>query len=316
MYLARCAATAAAIALLQACSEPPSARLPGYAEGEYVYVAAASAGRLESLPVTRGEWIERGRSLFRLEAQDTEHAMQQGYQQWQAAGRQLEDMRKGKRPLEIAPLRAQVEQAGVSARRARQQAERDRDAYTDGSVSLAQLQASEAASATDEAKLREARSQLAAAALPTRADQILAQQAQASAAFANYQRLRWQYEQTRVAALQGGLVVDTLYRVGEWVPAGSPVVKLLPAGHVKARFFIAEAGLAALKPGQAVTVHCEGCAAGLAATVAYISAQAEYAPPVIYSDRSKSKLVYMAEARLRDGQAARLHPGQPVEVQP
>ena len=115
-------------------------------------------------------------------------------------------------------------------------------------------------------------------------------------------------------ALQGGLVFDTMYRTGEWVPAGSPVVRMLPAENVKVRFFVPEAVLGSLTPGARVEIRCDGCPAALPAVVSYVSVQAEYTPTNIYSNDTRAKLVFMVEARPQPGDAARLHPGQPVQV--
>ena len=49
-------------------------------------------------------------------------------------------------------------------------------------------------------------------------------------------------------------VQDTLYRVGEWVAAGNPVVQLLPPTNLKVRFFVPETVLPKIKPGQTVQV--------------------------------------------------------------
>jgi len=104
-----------------------------------------------------------------------------------------------------------------------------------------------------------------------------------------------------------------LYRPGEWVAAGSPVVSLLPPGNVKIRFYVPEPALATLRRGAAVSVRCDGCSAPIAARVAFIAPQAEYTPPVIYSRENRSKLVFLVEAR-PDVPNAALHPGLPVEV--
>ena len=53
--------------------------------------------------------------------------------------------------------------------------------------------------------------------------------------------------------------------------------------------------------------------APLAAQVTFISPQAEYTPPVIYSRENRSKLVFLVEARPDEPNPA-LHPGLPVEV--
>ena len=51
-------------------------------------------------------------------------------------------------------------------------------------------------------------------------------------------------------------------------------------------------------------------------TVSFIAPQAEFTPPVIYSESSRAKLVFLIEARPRAEQAADLNPGQPIEVRP
>jgi HlyD family secretion protein len=96
--------------------------------------------------------------------------------------------------------------------------------------------------------------------------------------------------------------------------AGAPVVSLLPPGNIFVRFFVAEPELAGIHRGDAVTISCDSCRAGIAATISFVSPQAEYTPPVIYSDESRSKLVYMIEARPPPQEAARFNPGQPVTV--
>ena len=54
--------------------------------------------------------------------------------------------------------------------------------------------------------------------------------------------------------------------------------------------------------------------APVAATISYISPQAEYTPPVIYSRENRGKLVFLIEARPAPADAAKLRPGQPMDV--
>ena len=110
------------------------------------------------------------------------------------------------------------------------------------------------------------------------------------------------------------MVQDTFFVEGEWVPAGRPVASLLPPGNVKARFYLPESALGALRIGQTVEISCDGCGAPIRATLSYVSAQAEYAPPVLYSKESRAKLVFLAEARPAPASASGLRPGQPVDV--
>ena len=63
-----------------------------------------------------------------------------------------------------------------------------------------------------------------------------------------------------------------------------------------------------------MAVNCDGCPPGIAARIAFVSNQAEYTPPVIYSNESRAKLVFMVEARPDEKTALQLKPGQPVDV--
>jgi len=69
-----------------------------------------------------------------------------------------------------------------------------------------------------------------------------------------------------------------------------------------------------LSLGHAVDARCDGCAAAIAAKISYISPQPEFTPPVIYSNESRTKLVFLVEAEPSAQDAARLHPGQPLDV--
>ena len=149
--------------------------------------------------------------------------------------------------------------------------------------------------------------------LPARSDAIAAARAEAKAANNALAQAQWRLDQKTQTAPVASIVYDTLYRPGEWVAAGAPVVSLLPPGNVKIRFYIPEPALATLRRGAAVSVRCDGCNAPIAARVAFIAPQAEYTPPVIYSRENRSKLVFLVEARPDEPNPA-LHPGLPVEV--
>ena len=109
-----------------------------------------------------------------------------------------------------------------------------------------------------------------------------------------------------------GAVQQIYFRVGEMVPAGRPVVALLPPGNIKLRFFVNEAVLPKLKLGDTVNVSCDGCDSGLTAQISFIARTSEFTPPVIYSLDERSKLVFLIEART--DMPGELRVGQPVDV--
>ena len=109
-----------------------------------------------------------------------------------------------------------------------------------------------------------------------------------------------------------GSVQQIYYRVGELVPAGKPIVALLPPANLKVRFFVNEAMLPKLAIGETVTVSCDGCESGLTAKISFIARTSEFTPPVIYSLEERSKLVFLIEARPERPELLRV--GQPVSV--
>lgn len=300
--------------MLLGCSKPGPVTYQGYVEGEYVYVASALGGRLEHLRVQRGQSVDAGAALFELEANEELAVKQQADEQLKATEAQLADLKLGKRNPELDVAEAQLAQAIAAEDQAARQLKRDEAQLEVGAIPRTQVEDSRANHAIKAARTRELRDALAVYRLPARGGQILAQGAQVEAARASLSQSDWRLSQKHVAASRGGLVADTLYREGEWVPAGSPVVRMLPSQSVKVRFFVPESISGGLKPGRHVALQCSSCGTDIPADVTFIADEPEYTPPVIYSNENRAKLVFMVEARPSGAAGERLRPGQPVAV--
>ncbi|MGH6771267.1 MAG: HlyD family secretion protein [Xanthobacteraceae bacterium] len=109
-----------------------------------------------------------------------------------------------------------------------------------------------------------------------------------------------------------GTVQQLYFRAGEMVPAGRPVVALLPPGNLKVRFFVPEAMLPRIALDDIIAIQCDGCTPDLTARISFIARTAEYTPPVIYSMEERNKLVFMVEALPAKPELLRV--GQPVSV--
>jgi HlyD family secretion protein len=119
-------------------------------------------------------------------------------------------------------------------------------------------------------------------------------------------------DRRRINSPVTGTVQEVYFRVGEQVQPGRPILSLLPPGNVRVRFFVPQAELPKVKLGQRIAVKCDGCADDLVARVNFISAQAEFTPPVIYSQEERARLVFRVEAIPE--RPADLRVGQPVSV--
>jgi HlyD family secretion protein len=282
----------------------------GYVEGEYVYVGAPVAGRLETLEVKRGARVAAGTPLFQLDRSSEQLARDDAAARLARAEATLANLRKGRRPSEIDSIKAQLAQAKAMLRLSETKLERRRP--LGDAVSVEDVEEARAEYERDQARVAELQAELETAQLGARADEIEAAEAEVEAARAQLAQAEWRLDELSQAAPQAGLVIDTLYRPGEWVAAGAPVVQMLPPENIKLRFFVPEPQLGAIQVGDLVEVRCDACAPGLTAEIRYIAPEAEYTPPVIYSREMRAKLVYLVEARPRQPDA--LRPGQPVDV--
>jgi HlyD family secretion protein len=303
----------ACLLALGGCRDAPPAGFPGYVEGEYVRIASPLAGTLTELSVARGTQVARDAPLFTLESEQERAAQAEAQARVRQAQASLANLEKGRRPPEIAAVRAQLAQAQASLRQSEADLARTQKLVADKFLPPQKRDEALAARDRDRARVAELGEQVRIANLPARSDQIAAARAEVKAATDALAQAQWRIDQKSQAAPAAGLVADTLYRPGEWVAAGAPVVSLLPPGNVKVRFYVPETMLATIRTGDPVVVRCDGCGGDVAAKVSFIAPQAEYTPPVIYSRENRAKLVYLVEA-LPDAANPALHPGLPVEV--
>jgi len=306
-------AVAGVLVLLCACGQRQDTGWSGYADGDYVYVAAPIAGQLGALNVISGQQVTKGKPLFALDDVAEKAAQEEANARLAAASYQAADTEKGKREAEVSVNQAQLAQARALAGNARNDLARKRELLAKGFI--AQAQVDEAAHTYEQAQARvaELASTVQVARLPARSDEQRAAQAQVDAARQALRQSEWRAQQKQQTAPVDAQVADTFFRPCEFVNAGQPVVSLLPAANVKARFYVPETQIQSIALGGNVTLNCDGCQP-IAARVTFISTKPEYTPPVIYSNEQRAKLVFLVEAKPAPADAAKLRPGQPLSV--
>jgi HlyD family secretion protein len=309
------AVIASAALLAAGCAPERPDTAQGYAEGEFVYVASPYAGTLERLAVVRGQKVAAGATLFVVEHAAEQAAVDAAAARIRNAQARLENLGEGRRAAELDVIRAQAASAATALTLSRTQLDQTERLFAQGFIAQARLDEAKAAVNRDAARVAEAKAQMEVGLQSLgRKPEIQAARAEIEAAQADLAQVTVRLDQKTGIAPADALVYDTFFRVGESVPAGSPVVSLLPPGNIKVRFYVPEAMVGSLAPRQAVTITCDGCPAPIAGEISYISPQAEYTPPVIYSRDSRAKLVFLVEARPAAADAVRLRPGQPAEV--
>lgn len=303
------------LALLAGCNPTPSPRVQGYVEGEFVHVASPLSGQLETLSAQRGGQVKMGDPLFALECGFEAAARDEAERKLAQGKASLEDAKKGKRPTELDSADAQLKQARAALVLSAKEFTRQETLLRTGASSADVFDRARTLRDQDEQRVTQWEADVQTARLGAREDQVAAADANVRALQAALARADWSLSQKRQSAPQAGLVFDTLYQQGEWIAAGRPVVALLPPTNIKVRAFVPESRVGTIHPGGSVRVFVDGVSAAFAGKVSFISPQAEFTPPVIYSQESRGKLVFMIEIRFDAATAAKLHPGQPVDVE-
>jgi HlyD family secretion protein len=305
---------ALAAAAAAGCEKPDPNRIQGYVEGEFVHVASPQAGALRTLSVARGTTVEPGAPLFALDPEPETAARDEAARRVAQARATVEDLKKGQRPTEIAALEAQLKQVRAGLVRSESELARVERLYRMGSGSEDDVVRARATRDQDVYRAAQVEAELATARLGAREDQVAAAEATLRSLESALAKADWALAEKEQRAPEAGLVFDTLYRPGEWVAAGRPVVVLLPPRHVKVRAFVPEPRIGAVRLGDRLPVSVNGVPEPVAGTVSFISPRAEFTPPVIYSRESRGKLVFLIELTFEPDVAATLHPGQPVDV--
>ncbi|MCW5736471.1 MAG: HlyD family efflux transporter periplasmic adaptor subunit [Enhydrobacter sp.] len=290
-------------------------RYLGYVEGETSLIAPPIAGRLVERPVNRGDQVKKGDRLFVIDPVMAQAEVARAEGALAEAEARYENLLKGKRQEEQEVVRAQRRENEAALAQTEVEFKRQTELLAKGvgtrkdyeqAESMVRQLRSRAASLAAQEKVGE---------LGARPDEIAAAKAQVDQDRANLAQAKKRLDDLMPVAPEDGLIENTFFNVGEWVPAGTPVVSLLPAFRVKLRFFVPQEDIAQARMGAPVSFTCDGCPADLKASIIYVSPRAEFTPPVIYSQTARSKLVFLIEARPEASQA-RLSPGLPIAVAP
>jgi HlyD family secretion protein len=295
--------------------EGDDGRYLGYVEGETSLIAPPVAGQLLERPVDRGGHVKKGDRLFVIDPAVARSEVARVEAALAETKARHENLLTGKRPEEQDVVRGQKREAEASLALAEIELQRQtqllekgittRQNYDQANSQVRQLR-SRVASLSAQEKVGD---------LAARPDEIAAAKATVDQNQANLDQARKRLDDLMPAAPEDGLIENTFFNTGEWVPAGTPVVSLLPAFRVKLRFFVPEEDVARMQMGQTVSFTCDSCPPDLKARIIYISPRSEFTPPVIYSQSARTKLVFLIEARPEPTQT-RLSPGLPVTVAP
>ena len=184
---------------------------PGELDADISDLGSKIAGRLTRVVVRLGDRVEKGELLAQVDDSDLQ--------------RQYEEVEAQVDVADANRLRvvAQLEEARSELRRLE-------ELFSDGLISTGEIESARAAAAALEAQLK-------------------AVEAQKQQSEVRVRLLGQQIDETRLTAPFKGIVAERYLNSGSFVQAGTPIVRLVEAGPLRVRFWVAEEGLAGVGPG-------------------------------------------------------------------
>jgi HlyD family secretion protein len=300
---------------ISACFDnSPSTELQGFIEGDFTYVSSGVSGHLTALSVNRGNEIVKGTPLFALESEPEQSQLEAAQANLIQAEDQLNNLKRGERSSVLNSIEAQLAQAKANLTFAQSELSRNEKLRASNIISALKYDQLKANFTAATEKVKQMTAELAEAKLGAREDLVLAQQANVNAAKADVKELTWRLAEKKVASNAEGFIFDTFFLVGEFVTAGQPVLSLLSPENIYLVFYVPQPLLHNIHIGKKITFTCPNCEPSIA-HIHFISPEAEFTPPIIYSKDTRDKLMFRVEAKLDKKGAKNYHPGQPVDVE-
>ena len=299
------------IAVLSSCDNSDHT-YQGYVEGENIYLASPYSGALIQALVQRGQPVKKGDLLFTLDPNPQALQIKQATAALVQAKQVYDDLKKPRRLPEIAALVAQVSQAEAQKKLAALRVKRNQTLFVKHVLDKDSLDASLERYQELFYVKAQFQANLDLAKLGSRTSQIRAQKAKIAFLFSKQKEAEWVIAQKSFYAPADGVIFDTYFRLGEFVDANRPVAALLTPENIRIEFFVPADVLPRLSVGQNIAFDCDGCSKNSAAKIQYISPEAEYLPPLVYSRQNMDKLVFRIKASILAPELFK--PGQPVVV--
>ena len=223
-----------------------------------IAVGAKVMGRVHWIGVEKGDTVQEGQVLVRLEDNEFRAQVNQASANLAAAQARLDQLRTGSRPQEKFRDKAAVLQAEANLKMAEAEYQRSERLFKDGVASKSELDNALARRDTAAALLEAARQSSAMTDLGPRAEEIRAAEAQVQQMKAALDYAQTQLAATEIKAPVSGTVLQRIVERGEMVSpsafggsgARTSVVDLADLTDLQIELDISQADFARLKMGQ------------------------------------------------------------------
>ena len=300
------------ITFLTACGDPSADQALGTLERDRVILKATASEIIFEQPIPEGTMVSEGTLLVQLDDTRQRAVVAGARAEVGKAAAQLEELRNGARPEDIAAASARV--AGAKAALVEALASYERAVSLVKQQLAAQSTLDRALANRDEAEanLESAQEELLRLTNGTRQEQLDAGAASLQAAEAQLALEEHRLSELSVLATRDAHLDSLPWNVGERVTLGSTLAVLLAGDQPYARVYVPEPWRARLFIGDEYPVHVDGLDQNFTGRLRWISKDPAFTPYYALNASDRARLVYMAEFDIADGDE--LPTGVPVQV--
>ncbi|OGA18536.1 MAG: secretion protein HlyD [Betaproteobacteria bacterium RIFCSPLOWO2_02_FULL_63_19] len=278
-----------------------------------VELAFRQPGRLAKTLFDEGASVKAGDVMAELDAQPYREALAVAEAEVQRSRAELEKLRRGNRPQEIAQALEAVRQAEAVFHNAESDFKRQSGLAASGSASERVADAARSARDQAQAALASAGQALELKREGFRPEDIAAAAARLRGAEARATQAKTAVSDTRLLAPADGIVISRVREVGSMVNASAAVYILSFRDPVYVRAYVSEPNLGRVVPGTKVTVRTDSNDKVYQGQIGFVSPRAEFTPKSVETTDLRTDLVYrlrIVVANADDG----LRQGMPVTV--
>lgn len=262
--------------LLCACKENPR-QYNGYIDADLSYLSSNYPGRLKNLCVHRGQAVQQGQLIFKLEQTEEKNAVK------------ISELHQQSLVFQRQEILHQLHYAKTNQHRSQQMLRQNAASQND--LDLARRDENVL---TD--KLADIDTQLKSSQIDTR-------------------NKRWQVSRKENYANDNGIIYDTYFTPNEYIASGQAIASLITQKNIKVIFFVSETVLSQLRLNTKIRVFTDKEPHFAEGHIRYIAKIAQYTPPILYSREERQKLVFRIEASIDKPELDKIHLGQPISLE-
>jgi HlyD family secretion protein len=271
----------------------PFIKVSGNIETTEVDVGFKISGRIVSISVQEGDWVEQGKVLAKIDDDDLLQRLGLAQASLKSAQAKLEKALAGSRPEEIREAEAALRQAQFDFENREAHYERMKLLFEKGVIPKDTLDNAEAGFKIASASVQRARETYQLVKKGPRKEDIEDAKAQVEQARASLKLTETQLSYTALYSPLSGVVLVKSGEIGEVVNPGTSILTLADIENVWLKAYIPEPDLSRVKWGQEVIVTTDlKPQKEYRGRISFISSEAEFTPKQIQTEKERVTLVY------------------------